>query len=361
MAIEIRELRDDNEARELQRIGRRSFHPGFFLLIPKPKWAFGAFDDGTCLGGVYLKKIAGVGLVEFIFIAKEGRGHGLGKRLTERALEAFREQGIETAVASVRDDNTASWNLFAGRGFHALSLAAFVRQFGLGRAFLISLASAQAFAFGFDLWAGSVDAALSSNPPTPDAREAVPGGSLSSLIGHLFLNLLPVTAAVWRFGESYAQLATALGLVIVARLLFGYLGSLPFYRPARLRMARGGWLIEVPVQIFGSTFFYPAHWQPKLAHWREPDFRRGLGVSALLSILGVMAVLGAASLLLASGALTSVFAVGTALITVDVAKLVLILEAQPLFEAWSGPRVRRWNLPVYLVVLAGAIALVAFA
>jgi GNAT superfamily N-acetyltransferase len=360
MAIEIRELRDDSEARELRRIGRRSFHPGFFLIVPKPKWAFGAFEDGKCLGGVVLKKLAGTGLIEFIFVAKEGRGHGLGKRLTERALEAFREQGLETALASVRDDNTASWNLFAGRGFHALSLRELVKQFGLGRALAISFGSSNAIAFGFDLWAGSVETALSADPPQPDVRESVPGGGFSSLLGHLFWNLLPVAVAIWQFNVPYSQLAVAALLIVAVRLLFGYLGAIAFYRPARLRMARGGWAIEIPIQLLGSYFFYPAHWHPKLARWREPDFRTGLGVSALASILGVMVAIGASSYALAAGVLSSTFAVGTAHVIRHIGKFVLIMEAQPLFEAWSGPRVHRWNLPVYLIVLAGAVALIVF-
>lgn len=361
MAIEIRELRDESEAKELRRIGRRSFHPGFFLIIPKPKWAFGAFENGKCLGGVVLKKIAGTGLIEFIFIAKGARGRSLGKQLTGRALEAFREQGLETALASVRDDNTASWNLFAGRGFHACSLRELIRRFGLGRALALSLGSSHAIAFGFDLWVGSVEAALSPDPPEPDVTQSVPGGGFSSLLGHTFLNLLPVTAAAWQFDEPYAYMAIGLLLLIVVRLLFGYLGTLPFFRPARLRMARGGYIIEVPVQVYGSVFFYPAHWHPKLARWREPDYRTGLGVSALLSVLGIMAVLGASSLLLASGELQSAIAVGTAEVIAHVGKPILILEVQPLFEAWSGPRIRRWNLWVYLALLAGAVVLLVFA
>ncbi len=361
MAVEIREIQDESEAKELRRVGRRSFHPGFFLIIPKPKWAFGAFENGRCLGGVVLKEVAGTGLIEFIFVAREGRGRSLGKLLTGRALQAFRERGIETAVASVRDDNTASWNLFAGRGFHACSLRDLVRRFGPGRALALSFGATHAPAFGFDIWIGSVDQALSPNPPQPDVDQTVPGGGFSSLLGHLFLNLLPVIAAAWQFRESYAEVATALLLVICVRLLFGYLGTLPFFRPARLRMARGGYVVEIPVQIFGSVLFYPAHWHPKVARWREPEYRTGLGVSALLSVLGVMVALGTASLLLTSGVLRAPLAVGTAAVITDVARFFLIMEVQPLFEAWSGPRIRRWNLWVYLMVLAGAVALIIFA
>ena len=362
MTIEIREMRGDDEARELRRVGRRAFHPVFSLILPKPKWAYGLFEDGVCLGGVILKQIGTIGLVDWIFLSKAARGRGLAKRLVVAALDAFAEQGLTKVAALVRDDNTASWNLFAARGLKAVTPLDLIRQLGIRDAVRISFASNMVVAYGFDLWLGSLEDALDPSAPEHVSLEDTASGNfLTTLLWHLSLNLLPAIAVVWRHNESPVYWAIALSALILGRLLFAYLGTIPLFRRVRLRAGRGGYIIAVPNQLLGGLLFHPAFWHPAVPRWREPDCRSGLGVSASLGVIGTMGLIAVSSLLLARGTLQSTMAIGIAGTIVQAGKLILIMELQPLFEAWSGRRILRWSLIAYFAVLAAGVAVIIWA
>ncbi len=334
----------------------------FSLILPKPKWAFGAFEDGTCLGGVILKRIGDVGLIDWIFLSKAARGRGSAKQLVGMALEAFRRKELTKVAALVRDDNTASWNLFAARGLKAVSPVELIRQLGIGSAVRLSFASSKVVAYGFDLWIGSLEDALDSLAhQRVSLDDTAPGNGVTTLLWHLALNLLPATAAVWRHHSSYLHWLTALGAIVLVRLFFAYMGALPFYRPARLRADRGGYLIAIPNQMIGGLLFHPAFWHPKVPRWREPDYRTGLGVSATLGVASTMGLIAASSVLLYKGLLQSDLASGVAETVVDVGRFVLLMEIQPLFEAWAGPRILRWNRWAYVVILAAGIAIILWA
>lgn len=363
MKAEIRPVHTKEEAADVLRVGRRSFHPLLGMLITRVKWGFGAWDGDTCLGGIILKERGQFGIVEFIFIAAEGRGLGLGKRLTERAFEAFDERGLKYAVASVRDDNTASWNLFAGRGFRTYSSLRCIREFGFRSWFALSLATSHLFAFGFDLWIGRVDQALNRDEASALTQgDTVPGSSIGTFVLHYLLHMVAVASvALFQSADGAVAWALAIGAILTIRLIFSYLATLPFFRPGRIRMARGGHLVEIVVNALGSFFFYPAYWHPRKARWREPDYRTGLGVSALAGSLSVVALVVASSLLLRAGSLESGLAATTAGVVVGLGKPIIVIDLQPIFEAWAGPRIRRWNLWVYLVAAAAGVATVVLA
>ncbi len=362
MAVEIREIRTEEEARELRRIGRRSFHPVFALILPKPKWAYGAFEDGRCLGGVLLKRSGETGLIDWIFLGRDARGRGLAKQLVQRALEAFRRERLTTVAASVRDDNTASWNLFADRGLRAVSPIELIRKLGLVRAVRLSFVSFKVFAYGFDLWMGSLVRALEPRGREHAAlTDTAPGNGYTTLLWHLVLNLLPAASAIWLGGNDPMDWFLALGLLALVRLGFAYLGALPFYGPVRLRAARGGYLIAIVNHLAGGLLFHPAYWHPRISRWREPEHRNGLGVSAFLGVAGMMGLMLASSLLLARGLLPSPLSAGVAESIVDAGKLILIMELQPLFEAWSGRRILRWSPWAYFPALAAGVALLVWA
>jgi GNAT superfamily N-acetyltransferase len=362
MEAEVRPISGDAEARAVQRVGRRAFHPVLGLIVTKPKWGFAAWDGDTCLGGVILGSHGQFGIVEFIFISKDGRGKGLGKRLTDHAMEAFAERGLKYSAASVRDDNTASWNLFAGRGHTAYTPLRIIRDFGFGTWLSLSLTTAQLFAFGFDLWIGSVEQART---PNADSRlqvsDTAPGSSVATLVLFFLIHMVAVTAAFWQDGAGPGPWAIAIAALLTVRLLFSYLATVPFFRPARIRMARGGAITDFIINAIGSFFFYPVFWHPRVTRWREPDYRAGLGVSAMIGALSVIVLLAAGSLILGAGVLQSALLVRAIAIMIDLGKLMLIIDLQPLFEAWSGPRIIRWNLWAYLITATAAVAVIIWA
>lgn len=378
MNLDIRRATTEAEARELTRVARRCFHIVLRLLVTRPKWAYGAWDGERCLGGVFLKESAGVGIIEWIFVSKEARGMGLAKRLTAVALREFEKRGLTRWAASVRDDNTASWNLFAARGFRAVSIAEAMRLLGPLAAIRVAVVATQAVGIGFDLWLGSKtpadghpadhaadptvgDAADPAVPALATLEATAPGTWASSVVFHLGIHGLFVLFGVLRFGIAAGPGVLGMAAVLFVRLLFSYTAARAAGLSGRLRVPRGGWLVALVVAPLGGTLFYPAFWHPRAARWREPDHRAALGLSALFGAIGVMA------LRIAASRAVGLQAVGSAAVLADTASAVgffsfyvLLFDMNPLFEAYAGPRILRWNKWVYGAALLATAATLVF-
>lgn len=360
MNLDIRRAATAAEARELTRIARRCFHIVLRLRVTKPKWAYGACDGERCLGGVFLKESAGVGIIAWTIVSKEARGLGLAKRLTAVALREFEQRGLTRWAASVRDDNTASRNLFAAPGFRAVSIAEATRLLGPIAAIRVAVAATQAAGIGFDLWLGSKtpvagraadhaadntvgDAADSAVAALSTLEATASGTWATSVAFHLCIHRIFVLFGVLRFGMAAGPNVLGMAAVLLVRLLFSYGAARAAGLSGRLRVPRGGWLVALVVAPLGGTLFYPAFWHPRVARWRQPDHRAALGLSALFGAIGVMALRIAASL-----------AVGF------FSFYVLLFDMNPLFEAYAGPRILRWNKWVYGTALLATAATLVF-
>jgi ribosomal protein S18 acetylase RimI-like enzyme len=60
---------------------------------------------------------AGKGRIPNLAVASEFRGHGLGRRLIEHALENFREKGLAYAVIETMDQNPVGLQAYPACGF----------------------------------------------------------------------------------------------------------------------------------------------------------------------------------------------------------------------------------------------------
>ena len=104
------------DAQAVSRLAVEVFGPGSQIIVPKrPKWAHFAKDaNGKIVGGVILKRLGkSVGIVDFIFVHAKARGQGLGPKLLDIGIKDLDEADCTTQLALVRDDNTASWNMFS--------------------------------------------------------------------------------------------------------------------------------------------------------------------------------------------------------------------------------------------------------
>lgn len=93
----------------------------------------------------------------------------------------------------------------------------------------------------------------------------------------------------------------------------------------------------------------------------QPDHRSALGISALSGVIGVAALVAATSF--ANGFLpTSELPIvaGSMHTAASFGLIVLLFDANPLFEAYAGPRIQRWNRWVYLGTLLAVAAIVVF-
>lgn len=78
----------------------------------------GAEVSGELVGVSMLERLAPeVGYVYYLAVLSAVRGHGIGARLLDDALERFARDGITVVYAAAEVDNVPSRKLFASRGF----------------------------------------------------------------------------------------------------------------------------------------------------------------------------------------------------------------------------------------------------
>jgi len=61
-----------------------------------------------------------VGYVYYLAVRGSARGHGVGGRLLDDALDRFRREGMRVVYAAAEDDNRSSIALFRSRGFRTV-------------------------------------------------------------------------------------------------------------------------------------------------------------------------------------------------------------------------------------------------
>ncbi|SHK19074.1 GNAT family N-acetyltransferase [Thermocrinis minervae] len=85
---------------------------------------WGAFDNGKLVGfvaadGNWFSKREGkvVGAIHELVVHPKYRGMGLGKKLMKKALEYFKERGLDLAELWVGDENKDAINFYKSLGF----------------------------------------------------------------------------------------------------------------------------------------------------------------------------------------------------------------------------------------------------
>jgi ribosomal protein S18 acetylase RimI-like enzyme len=88
-------------------------------LEAHPEWHFVAEVDGVVCGYVTceLAHWKSLGRIVDLAVARELRGHGIGRRLLERALAFFRAQGLRFAKIETLEPNTVGQRLYPSVGF----------------------------------------------------------------------------------------------------------------------------------------------------------------------------------------------------------------------------------------------------
>lgn len=100
--------------RRLMREIRRK--PGF---LPAATWLIeGPAGGCATIQGVVDRE--GVGAIQNVGVLPEYRGRGLGRLLVARALNGFREQGIERAYLEVTAENAMAVRLYRSIGFRRI-------------------------------------------------------------------------------------------------------------------------------------------------------------------------------------------------------------------------------------------------
>ena len=102
-------------------------------LETQPELSFVAVDDGAVVGFVLgadsYEALEDTGHLEWVAVASEYRGQGLGGRLIETFVDVLRTRGLREVVADVSSKNETSRLAFERAGFHAgIEITFFTRR-----------------------------------------------------------------------------------------------------------------------------------------------------------------------------------------------------------------------------------------
>jgi hypothetical protein len=254
-------------------------------------------------------------MFSWIFVDPAAQGHKLCRRLTEAGIRAMEDRGLTTQFTLIRDDNTASWNMFAKNGYtqpsalrslFGYSPASFMKRLGY------------AFATGYSTW-------------VKDDRR--PGGS--------------VHPRRWAIAKTLAFLlflGGSLSLFSLRGMEFFYLATAMVFGLTVLRMA----------VAFGSWWPAFGYFVPNEDLWRDREFRRYSGLQALATWM---------SMVLAYAGVSRLFPVVFHSGMSTFLDIVIIYQMIPVFpfDGMDGAKVLNYSKALYVTgLVASVLTLVLF-
>jgi RimJ/RimL family protein N-acetyltransferase len=334
-----------NKGKSVKALARRVFGAGGSVLLPRKRpWGFYVHHDGNVVGGVYLDEVSREeGMFSWIFVDPAAQGHKLGRRMTVAGIRAMEERGLKTQFTLIRDDNTASWNMFAKNGYTQPSVlrslfgyspASFMKRLGY------------ACATGYSTW-------------VKDDRR--PGGSVHPrrwAIAKTLAFSLSLGGAVSLFslrGMEFFYLATAMvfGLTVLRMAVAYPIARL--FGPVRFDAPQGGTTLSVILALaFGSWWPAFGFFVPNEDFWRDREFRRYSGLQALATWM---------SMVLVYVGLSSLFPVVFQSGMSTFLDIIIIYQMIPFFpfDGMDGARVLNYRKALYLIgVVASVLTLVWF-
>ena len=278
MEIVIRQMLPE-EARAVQKLGRKSFPYLEALYIPKPKNALVALHGGLPVAAfTYTIETAGgkkLGRVDFLYTHPDFSGSGVGRRLCEAGFAFLWGEGCDLLTTFVRDDNPASWRIFERGGFvRASFFSGLAGQIGVWGTLTQMVKSMQGFSPAHDLYL-----ALPGGESEAARKKTGSAGQIAAYLSvHLLLGLL----AAFRAGGDLLLVPAAIAAVFLGLVLAGYLGTLPSRRRWRFRMTNGGGIFSLLFGLIGRGSFFPmvGGWYPEV-YEKTPAFRRDLAINAM--------------------------------------------------------------------------------
>ena len=352
MDILIREMRED-EARESLKLSKKSF--GFLegLFITKPKSAVVAVAGEKIVGGAFYKVERfgrkKLGIVDFIFVDPEMHGKGIGRQTYDNVIRLLWEQGCDALMAIVRDDNVASWGMFAKSGFvrvSSLRLCGFLGFAGVAKLFLTTYG----ISIGHECYIAAPD-------KEDISRCGKTGKNAVQVLAYLAINLMLAMVLIL-IAENKLYPLIAAAFVLSGSVFAGYIATLFSKQMWRFRLIGGGiiaCLSGMVVTPVASVFFFipiVGNWYPA-SYVNSPQFRRAMAASSIstwvfLLLLPLFAIIIRGSTPFFEYAAT-------------VASPLLILKCFPMnpISSYGGGRVYEWNKVVYWAFVTITITAIA--
>jgi ribosomal protein S18 acetylase RimI-like enzyme len=318
---------------EIAELANTVFGRGTSLLISKRNmWGYYATDGKRIAGAVLLQKGSDQeGYLAWIFVAEHARGHRLASRLVEQGFKALDDAGLNIQFALVRDDNTASWNMFYKAGYKIAPLHKII--FGYSLKGLLKRLN-YTLLTGYSIWVKDDSNKNPAYPKHPIIRTLVG----ASLIG----------AGIARFGlrdmEFLLISITMLLSVTMIRMLVAYPIARAYGR-VRFMPSQGGFMLSFALALLTSSWWPTfGFFVPKEDLWKDADFKATIGKQALATWLALNAIFVGSAMLF-----NDLFTQGLHWFLV----LILIYQSIPFipFDAFDGGKVLRWNKRLYVTMV----------
>lgn len=272
-AIIIRKMLPE-EAKEVKKLGLRTFHSMEGLFISLPKEALVAVHNDKLVAGIMLKIITNgeqkLGYIDFAFVDPSYHGYGIGNRLYLAAFEELKSRGCQDISALVKGDNVGSFHLFEKNGFVRCKLSDAWKRLGtkgfLGLVFKTELKNAP----GMDLYMNTV----------PEKK-----GSISQIFYYLLINMLLLVFGYFTHKSNYlSYISAAFTLMLYGIITSGILLPL-FKRRFHFRLSNCGFLITSIVTLVGGFFPLMGRWYPDKFD-KSKDLKRELCMITLAEWYG---------------------------------------------------------------------------
>ena len=271
---------DPSMIKKTTKVAIKAFGKGVTTILPKKNvWGFYAEQDDDVLGAVYIKEVAPQeGILEWIFVDPDAHGLSIGKKLAEAGFNAMKDRGLTRQFALVRDDNTASWNLFAKEDYKQVTVLKSLFGYHIKsftERFLYSLAS------NYSIWVK--DERFEDVPIHPRQFSILKTLGFATWIG-ASLSLFSLR------GVDFFWIALAMvPAVTLVRIIVAY----PFarqYGPVRFDAPQGGTPLAVILALLGSWWPTFGYFLPREDYWRDDKFLPYAGKARFASWMSMVAV-----------------------------------------------------------------------
>jgi ribosomal protein S18 acetylase RimI-like enzyme len=323
----------DDQSSDIVGLADAVFGRGASWLIPKKNmWGYYATDGKRLAGAVLLQKgSAKEGYLAWIFVSEHARGHRLASRLAELGFKALDDAGLNIQFALVRDDNTASWNMFYKAGYKIMPLHRIIFGYplkGLLKRLNYTLLT------GYSIWVKDDSDPDPAYPKYPVIR-TLAGAALIGLSIALF-GLRDL---------EFLFIAVIMVLSVTAiRMLVAYPVARA-YGKVRFMPSQGGFILSLALALLTSSWWPTfGFFVPKEELWRDSDFKATIGKQGLATWMALNAMFVGSAILF-----NDLFTQGLHWFLV----LVLMYQTIPFapFDAFDGGKVLRWNKRLYMLML----------
>lgn len=269
---EIKKITQDKVI-EIIKLANHIFGSGASLLISKKNmWGFYVTDGTSVVGAIILVRGGkDEAFVQWIFVDPTAQGHKLASRLMEAGTKAMHEEGRTKQFALVRDDNSASWNLFLKSGFKVLPMMKTLFKYSFS-ALLKRIE--YGMVGGYSVWVKDQETSQQTiYPKYPLIRT--------------FLSVTILGASISLFGiRGIDFLLTVIATLIVitgVRMMVSYPiarlhGQVKFIAPS------GGFVLSFLLGIFTQAW-WPIFgmFAPKKDLWSSTSYQKNLGIQAIMT------------------------------------------------------------------------------